>query len=53
MTPKLFHKLVCLLKGHKAVAQTKLHRKRRAGMHRGYCLRCRKVLWMTYEESAQ
>jgi hypothetical protein len=48
---KLFLRIfVCLLVGHKTIEQVKIHRKRIAGMHRGICKRCGKILWITYPE---
>ena len=40
--------LVCDIIGHKSIAEVKIHRNRVAGMHRGMCLRCGKILWITY-----
>lgn len=40
--------LICSIVGHKSISQVKIHRKRVTGMHRGYCTRCRKTLWVTY-----
>jgi hypothetical protein len=47
MTPWLW-KPICFLFGHQTVKQVKIHRKRVVGMHRAYCRRCHKVLWITY-----
>ena len=41
---------VCLFRGHTMIEQVKIHKKRVAGMHRGYCRRCGETLWITYED---
>ena len=46
---KIMKRIVCLFRGHVSITQTKIHKNRIAGMHRGICKRCGDILWITYE----